>query len=261
MISIQQASVRYPLPKRYRDYAIKPFSRRRRLTALNEVTLEMPTGNRVALLGPNGAGKTTLLKLIGGLLLPTQGKVLVNGRDTERHNRAVRRTVGFVLSDERSFFWRLTGMQNMEFFGSLNNIFGQDLRERCQRLIEFVGLQDAADMRVSNYSTGMKQLLAIARGLIAEPEILILDEPTRALDPVIADEVVKFLVGKIHADEEKSLLIATHRLEDVRRLCDQILIFGKGQVLSNIRLKELDQQGISLEDHYRQTVAEAGRKS
>jgi ABC-2 type transport system ATP-binding protein len=261
MISIQQASVRFPLPKRYREYAVRPFSRRRRLTALSEVSLELPTGNRVALLGPNGAGKTTLLKLIGGLLLPTEGKVFVNGRDTERQNRVVRRAVGSVLSDERSFFWRLTGMQNLLFFGALNNIYGAELRERCDRLVAFVGLQEAADMRVSNYSTGMKQLLAIARGLIADPEILILDEPTRALDPMIADEVVSFLLDKVHANAQKSLLIATHRLEDVRKLCNRVLIINKGRILSNLDLSELDRQGISLDDHYRRTVTAAGRKS
>ena len=254
MISIRQVRMHYPIPKRYRDFVLRPFSRRRIFEALEGVNLEVDKGDRVALLGPNGAGKTTLLKLIGGLLIPTKGEIRVNGRDTVRENRLVRKTVGFVLNEERSFFWRLTALQNLEFFGVLDNLGGAGLRARCRDLIRYVGLDEAEEKAVSNYSSGMKQRLAIARGLIAEPEILILDEPTRALDPLAAEEGADLLLERIHADAGRGLLIATHRIEEAKKLCNKALVIDKGRIVSQIDLGDLSRRGVELADHYRQCV-------
>lgn len=245
----------YPIPKRYRDFLLRPFARRKIFTALEGVSLDVQKGDRVALLGPNGAGKTTLLKLIGGLLIPSDGEILVNGRDTVRDNRAVRKTVGFVMNEERSFYWRLTGLQNLEFFGVLDNLSGRELKRKSRELIRFVGLDDAEEKTVSNYSSGMKQRLAIARGLLAEPEILILDEPTRALDPMAAEELADLLLRRIHADSRRGLLIATHRLDEVSKLCNKAVIIHKGRIVSRIDLKELSDRGVDLSAHYKQCVS------
>jgi ABC-2 type transport system ATP-binding protein len=254
LILAQGVTMQFPVTKRYRELLLRPFQPRRMVTALKAVSLEVVKGERVALLGPNGAGKTTLLKLIGGLLLPTEGEIVVNGYNTLRHNNAARKSVGFVMNEERSFFWRLDARQNLEFFAALDNLSGKAMRERISELIHFVGLESHLDKPVSAYSSGMKQRLALARGLIAEPEVLILDEPTRALDPVACEDLNDLLIERLHKGSQKTLLIATHRLEEAMRLCDKVLIINQGQIMAFNLISNLTERGISLSDFYRQNV-------
>jgi ABC-2 type transport system ATP-binding protein len=251
--------MRFPIPKRYRELALHPFRPRRYFTALTSVTLKVQRGDRIAVLGPNGAGKTTLLKLIGGLLLPTQGKILVNGFDTLHHNTAARKSVGFVMNEERSFFWRLTALQNLEFFAVLDNLSGARVREHCLELIRFVGLEEHAEKSVSTYSSGMRQRLALARGLMAEPEVLILDEPTRTLDPIAAEDLVALINDRLHAITRRTLLIATHRLDEAMTLCDKVLVINRGCLVAFDRIQDLVDRGVSLADYYRGHVQ--GEKS
>jgi ABC-2 type transport system ATP-binding protein len=218
------------------------------------ITLEIEEGDRIAVLGPNGAGKTTLLKLIGGLLLPSKGEILVNGFDTLHHNSAARKAVGFVLNEERSFFWRLDGVQNLEFFGALDNLWSADLRNRIDELMILVGLENAGDKPISAYSSGMKQRLALARGLIAQPEVLILDEPTRALDPIACDEFLDLIMSRIHQDSRKTLLIATHRLEEAIRLCNKVVVIDRGRLKAFDRLADLVKNEDTLLQYYRRAL-------
>jgi ABC-2 type transport system ATP-binding protein len=254
LVLARGVSMQFPVAKRYRELILHPFQRRRVVTALRSVSLEVQKGERIALLGPNGAGKTTLLKLIGGLLLPTQGEIVVNGYDTLRHNTAARKSVGFVMNEERSFFWRLNAIENLEFFAALDNLSGTAMQERIRELIHFVGLESHADKAVSTYSSGMKQRLALARGLIAEPEILILDEPTRALDPVACEDLNDLIIERLHKGSRKTLLIATHRLEEAMRLCDKVLVINQGEIMAFNAISDLGARGINLSDHYRQNV-------
>lgn len=246
--------MRFPIAKRYREMVMHPFRPRRLFQALTSVNLEIEKGDRIAVLGPNGAGKTTLLKLIGGLLLPTEGEIVVNGYDTFRHNNAARKSVGFVMNEERSFFWRLSGVQNLEFFAVLDNLSASEVKERSRQLIRFVGLEDHVDMPVATYSSGMKQRLALARGLISEPEVLILDEPTRTLDPVACEDLINLIVERLHRHSGKTLLIATHRLDEVAKLCDKVLTINHGRIMSFDRISDLDRQGTTLSDYYRRNV-------
>lgn len=258
IISARNVTMRFPIVKRYREMILHPFRPRRTCTALDGITLEIEQGDRIAVLGPNGAGKTTLLKLIGGLLLPTQGEIVVNGFDTLEHNSAARKSVGFVLNEERSFFWRLSGVQNLEFFGALDNLWGVELQNRITELMGLVGLEEAGEKTISGYSSGMKQRLALARGLIAQPEVLILDEPTRALDPVACDEFLELILGRIHRDSRKTLLIATHRLEEAVKLCNKVLIIDRGHVKAFGFLANLAKDKVTLLQYYRQAlIAEA----
>jgi ABC-2 type transport system ATP-binding protein len=251
IISIRDVTMRFPIAKRYRELLLHPFRPRRACTALSGITLEIEEGDRIAVLGPNGAGKTTLLKLIGGLLLPTKGEIFVNGFDTLRHNSAARKSVGFVLNEERSFFWRLDGVQNLEFFGALDNLWGADLRTRIGELTTLVGLENAGDKPISAYSSGMKQRLALARGLIAQPQVLILDEPTRALDPVACDEFLDLIMSRIHQHSRKTLLIATHRLGEAIRLCNKVVVIDRGRLKAFDCLSDLLKNEETLLQYYR----------
>ncbi|HPV39217.1 MAG TPA: ABC transporter ATP-binding protein [Candidatus Hydrogenedentes bacterium] len=255
MINLENVTVRYPIPKRYRELVLHPFRRAKRVTALENVSLTVNNGDRIAFLGPNGAGKTTLLKLVGGLILPTEGTVRVHGRDTVSDNTAARRSVGFVMNEERSFYWRLSGVQNLEFFGVLDNLSGRDLHQRIAELIELVGLQDSAHQNVASYSSGMRQRLAIARGLMADPDVLILDEPTRTLDPVAADDLTRLISDRIHRDGQKTLLIATHRLDEVAALCRRMCVIQKGHVVAMDDVTEVQGREGSLLAYYREQVA------
>jgi ABC-2 type transport system ATP-binding protein len=246
--------MRFPIAKRYRELAMHPFRPRRLFQALTSVNLQVEKGDRIAVLGPNGAGKTTLLKLIGGLLLPTEGNIVVKGHDTLHENNAARKSVGFVMNEERSFFWRLSGIQNLEFFAVLDNLSATEVKERSHQLIHFVGLEDHIDMPVATYSSGMKQRLALARGLISEPEVLILDEPTRTLDPVACEDLINLIIERLHRGSGKTLFIATHRLEEVAKLCDKVLTINHGRIMSFDRISDLDQQGMNLSDYYRRNV-------
>ncbi len=254
LISVQDVTMRFPIPKRYREWVLAPFRRRRVCTALSGANLEVQAGDRIAVMGPNGAGKTTLLKLIAGVLLPTQGKVLVNGHSTLEESAAARRSVGFVFNEERSFFWRLTGAQNLEFFASLDNLYGRSLRERIEYVLQLVGLLDAGDKAVYTYSSGMKQRLAIARVLIAEPDVFILDEPTRALDPVACDQLVELILSTMHRNSRKTLLIATHRAEEASSLCNKVMVVGGGKIIGSESMETLHARSVSVLDYYRQLM-------
>jgi ABC-2 type transport system ATP-binding protein len=195
---------------------------------------------------------------MGALLLPTEGDIVVNGFNTLHHNSSARKSVGFVLTEERSFFWRLTAVQNLEFFGALDNLWGKDLDDRIRELINLVGLDEAADKPISAFSSGMKQRLALARGLIAEPEVLILDEPTRALDPVASEELTELIMSRIHKGARKTLLIATHRLEEAMKLCDKVMVIDRGQMRTFDWIADLTANGTTLSQYYRRNLTQGG---
>ena len=254
VIAVRDVTMRFPIAKRYREWLFSPFTRRRYFTALTHATLEIQSGDRIAVMGPNGAGKTTLLKLIGGLLFPSEGEVFVNGFSTVRHNGAARKSVGFVFNEERSFFWRLSGLQNLEFFGALDNLSGEYLHSRIRSLIDLVGLEAAAHKPVSGYSSGMKQRLALARVLIADPDVLILDEPTRALDPIACEEMNELILADIHQKSDKTLLIATHRTEEAMTLCNKVMIINGGRLKSFDRIADVASDGSTLSQYYRRCM-------
>ena len=204
----------------------------------------------MAFLGTNGAGKTTFLKLIGGLLYPSTGKIKVNDYDTIKENLKARKSVGFVLNEERSFYWRLTGIQNLMFFGTLDNLYGEKLEYKVNELINLVGLEKAKNKLFAGYSSGMKQRLAIARGLLSDPSILILDEPTRTLDPISAKDIKDIISERIHKDQERTLLIATHSLYEAETLCNKVCFMKNGRIIKFALIDELLVQFGSIENCY-----------
>lgn len=234
MIEVQGATMYYIRPKRYRELLLHPFRGSERTRALHPLQLKIPKGSCIGLLGPNGAGKTTLLKLLGGVLYPTSGAVRINGLDTIRDNQAAKQVIGLAVNDERSFYWRLTGIQNLQFFGSLQNLFGPALDQRIAEVLSYVGLENAADVVVSNYSSGMRQRLAIARGFLSDPAILLLDEPTRALDPLGAEDVRKLISEWVACNAAKTLVIATNQIADLVGVCDNIYLIFDGRIVGTV---------------------------
>jgi ABC-2 type transport system ATP-binding protein len=259
MITVENIYMHYPVPKKYIEFLTKPF-KQDKYTALYGINLNIESGDRVAFLGTNGAGKTTLLKIIGGLLYPSQGKLIVNGYDTVKDNLKARKSVGFVLNEERSFYWRLSGKQNLGFFGVLDNIHGKQLEDKVNELIQIVGLEEAKDKLFAGYSSGMKQRLAIARGLLSDPDILILDEPTRTLDPISAEDISNIISERIHNKKGRTLLIATHSLAEAQSLCSKVCIMKKGQILSYSTIDQLLHQYKTLDNGYKTLIGSKSSK-
>jgi ABC-2 type transport system ATP-binding protein len=229
LIETYNLTKKFPVVKRYRDLFFHPF-RRKDITALHNINLHVKNGELFGLLGPNGAGKTTLIKILCTLILPTEGEAFVNGLEVTRKGKDIRRKIGYVIGDERSFYWRLTGRQNLKFFAKLNNIPNSEVMERIERLLDFMELASDADRPFKDYSTGMRKKLAIARGLLTEPEILFMDEPTNGLDPVIAQNLNTLVKEKLVEEEKKTVVFATHNLQDAEELCNRIAIIHKGEI-------------------------------
>ena len=200
----------------------------RPVRALSDVTLEVESGQVFGLLGPNGAGKTTLMKVLATLVLPSEGRAAVLGADVVRDDYEVRRMVGFTTGDERSFYWRLTGKENLEFFAGMRGLSSLEGRRSVDAALEFVGLVSSARDVVGRYSTGMRQRLTIARALLGDPPLLMLDEPTRSLDPEATDQVRALL--RALTRNGRTILIATHSLAEATAVCDRVAIVAAGKI-------------------------------
>ena len=230
--------------KSLRQLVTRPTERKQETWALNDVTLRVPSGAIFGLLGPNGAGKTTLLKVLSCLVLPTSGTARVGGFDTRSSESQVKRILGFVTSDERSFYWRLTGKENLQFFGALYQMHGGPLQERISYLLDRLDLSEQADKPFRDYSSGMKQRLAVARGLLHDPPVLLLDEPTRSLDPISAKHLRRFISEELNGKEKKTLLLATHNLQEAEQLCQEVAVLSRGRILGAGRVEELPDWGL-----------------
>lgn len=204
----------------------------RRRAALKNITFDIRRGECFGLLGQNGAGKTTLLKLLATLTLPDRGLLTINGLDVSRNPDAVKRFIGLAPSDERSFFFRLTARQNLEFFGALQGYSGKRLREEIDRGMRMVDLEFALDRRFGEFSSGMRQRLILARALLGDPDILLLDEPTRALDPLHADDLHRLVRDELVRKLGKTVIIATNILHEAWTLCDRIAIVNAGEIVA-----------------------------
>jgi len=221
---------RFSQARNYR--ALLRFRRREDLTAVDSVTLQIQKGELFGLLGPNGAGKTTLVKMLCTLILPSEGRALVCGKDVVAEATAIKPAIGLIDCQERSFFWRLSGRRNLQFFAALHGLHGAQADRRIAELLELVGLSAHADQRFMGYSTGMRQKLAVARGLLATPRILFMDEPTRSLDPMIARDLRTFIRQRLVDELGCTVVLVTHRLEEAEELCDRVAIMNHGCVIA-----------------------------
>jgi ABC-2 type transport system ATP-binding protein len=227
-------------PRRTLPELVRPWRPRRAVEALRGVDLEVRAGELVTLLGPNGAGKTTLMKIIATLVTPTTGTLEVLGLDAAREARAVRSRVGYVLADERSFFWRLSCRENLLFFAALAGLPGRRARPRVEEVMSLVGLSDHLGRDFADLSTGQRQRMAIARGLLADPPVLLFDEATRSLDPGRAVRIRRIIRELLVGQGNKAVLFATHDLEEARALADRVVLMAEGRVAAVGRFDEVE---------------------
>jgi ABC-2 type transport system ATP-binding protein len=198
--------------------------------ALAGVDLAIEPGELFGLLGPNGAGKTTMVKIFTTLLLPTSGTAKVLGLDVLKDQWALRRRIGFVFGGERGLYWRLSGLDNLRYFADLYRIPPQVSRRRIAELLERLGLAGRERDRVELYSRGMKQRLHLARGLLNDPDVLFLDEPTIGLDPVGAREL-RLIVREL-ADSGTTVFLTTHYMFEADAICDRIAVIKDGGIVA-----------------------------
>jgi ABC-2 type transport system ATP-binding protein len=207
------------------------------VVALDGLSLEIAPGEVHGLLGPNGAGKTTLMRLLSTILLPSSGRAAVHGYDVVTQTSQVRRIVSVVFGGERGLYPRLTGRQNLSYWAALYRLRGGPGRQRVEYLLDRFDLRDRADDRVETYSTGMRQRLHLARGLVAAPWVLLLDEPTNGLDPLAAGQL-RQLIREIAADG-RTVLMATHDMVEAESSCDRVSLIDNGRLIATERPRSL----------------------
>ncbi len=197
-------------------------------TAVDRLTLDVHAGEIVALLGPNGAGKTTTVRMMAAILKPTSGRATVAGYDTVRDARAVRQRVG-VLTELPGLYLRMTAWPYLDFFGQLWGLSPARRAERSELLLHRFGLWEDRDKRLGEFSKGMKQKLAIIRAMLHDPVVLLLDEPTSAMDPHSAKLVRDAIVSL--RDDRRAIVVCTHNLAEAELLADRIAIIRRGQLV------------------------------
>ena len=207
--------------------------------AVDGVTLTVQPGQILALLGQNGAGKTTTVRMLTSLLTPTRGWATVAGYDVVKRPQHVRTNVG-VLTEQHGLYMRMSGEEYLDFFGRVYGLEPQARKTRSAYLLEYFGLAEAARRRSGEYSKGMKQKLALARSLMHDPPVLLLDEPTSAMDPesarLVRDEIIRL------RSSQRTIIICTHNLAEAESLADRIAIIYRGKILLNGTLDELKRE-------------------
>ncbi len=232
----------FPRLKRFFRVAAKPP-----VEALKNVSFEIGEGEIFGLIGRNGAGKTTLTKIIATLVQPTSGVVSVKNCDSVKDEVKVRSLVGLATAEERSFYWRLTTEQNLLFFARLYGFKDAEAKRRIAELFEQLDLNDLAKRRFSELSTGNKQRLAIARAILPKPPVLLLDEPTRSLDPLAAQAMRDLILSF----KGVSILLTSHNLTEVEELCRRVAVISKGEIRAvdtpkNLRRRNNTKQQVKL---------------
>ncbi len=200
--------------------------------ALAGISFSVERGESVALVGPNGAGKSTLLRILATLVYPTRGRAALGGFDVEREGAQARQRLGYHTGGDEGFYGRLTGRENLTFFAAMNNLSGKTAMERVAQITEWMGVSADLDRQVRTFSTGMTHRLGLSRALLHGPEILLLDEPTRSLDPLAAADFRRLLKNEIVRQRGTTLLFASHALSEVEEIADRVILLGKGKVVA-----------------------------
>ena len=200
--------------------------------ALAGVSFRVEAGEAVAILGHNGAGKSTLLRVLATLIVPKRGRAILGGFDTQREAAGARRQLGYHTGGDEGFYSRLNSRENLTFFASMNNLSGPEAHERIAAVSQWMGLGSELDRQVRTYSTGMMHRLGLARALLHGPAVLLLDEPTRSLDPLAAGEFRKLLKNDIVRGRGTTLLFASHSLSEVEEIADRVVVLDHGKLIA-----------------------------
>lgn len=209
----------------------KPKEKDNITVALNKVDINIRPGELFGLLGPNGSGKTTMIKCLSTILIPDEGTATINGFDINKETSMVRASLGMVVGGERTLYWKLTARDNLMYFSSLYKMKKQHAKKRIEELLETFKLSDRADERLEDYSTGMRQKVAIARALLHDPPILLLDEPTLGLDPSFSRQIRK-QVRELSEKQGKTVLLTTHYMDEADQLCDRVAFINNGNIVA-----------------------------
>jgi ABC-2 type transport system ATP-binding protein len=240
-VEVESLGKDFPLVRGGLDWLRLPFAHPSK-RVLNEVSFAVVPGEVFGLLGPNGAGKTTLLKILSTLLEPSTGRAALAGCDVVRQSAAARRQLGYCPGFDRAFYLRLSARENLRFYGALNNLRPRTLTARIGALLAALGLEDKRDEPVRNFSTGMLQRLAIARALLHQPRVLILDEPTRSLDPTAAAWLRRHLREELAGRQGATVLVATHNLTEAEETCHRLGVLDQGRLQAVGTAKEVCRQ-------------------
>ena len=227
------------------------FRKPRQTLALNDVSLTVEKGEIMGLLGPNGAGKTTLIKILSTLVTADSGKGSISGLSLATQSLAIRHKIGMVSTNDRTFYWRLSGRENLDFFATLYNLHGAIKRQQIEKALQLTGMEDKAESRFMSYSSGQKQRLAIARAMLADPEILLMDEATTSLDPIATRKLLTFTKETLARQEQKTIIWCTHNLYEAEDICDRVTILHRGKVLYSGRLEDIpDSTSLNVEQAF-----------
>ncbi|KUO74412.1 MAG: hypothetical protein APF77_06175 [Clostridia bacterium BRH_c25] len=200
------------------------------VNALKGISFSVEKGEIFGLLGPNGAGKTSTIKILTTLLVPTSGQATVLGYKCFGEEKKLRKKINFIFGGERSLYWRLSAWDNLSYFCDLYSVDEKSKKKRIAKLLELVGLSDKAHYKVESFSKGMKQRLQIARGMVNDPEVLFLDEPTIGLDPLGAKTLRDII--RLLSSEGKTIVLTTHYMPEADELCDRIAVINKGKIIA-----------------------------
>jgi ABC-2 type transport system ATP-binding protein len=236
-----------------KEYSTKENGERKLVRAVDNVSLDVERKEFLGLLGPNGAGKTTFIKMLGTLVLPTSGSARVAGYDVVKEPDKARSSFGWLHGETggRALYWRLTAFENLKFYAALQNVPWEIASRRIEVLLEFFDLTKERNRMVKDFSTGMKVRVMLARSLLANPPILLMDEPTVGLDPSSADETRRLLTA-LNEDLGKTILFTSHNMTEVERLVKRVAIMHKGRIIADESPSVLskvhrDSEGIDLE--------------
>ena len=225
--------------KVYRVPSVLPWRRAALTEALHEVSFRCPEGKISCLLGPNGAGKTTIIKILAGLVLPDDGDACIQGESISGSSQRSGGRIGLATPNERSFYWRLTGRQNLEFYASLYGLNGAERAHRVSEVLDEVGLDGEESKPFRLYSTGMKQKLLLARAVLCRPGILLLDEPTTHLDPLVRGTIHRLVRESFVGKWKTTVLLCTHDLTEAQELADHLIFLNGGRVQAEGTLASL----------------------
>lgn len=206
-------------------------------TAVNKISFTVNQGEIFGLLGENGAGKTTTLRMLATMLRPTSGHAVLKGYDTQKEPEKVRTHIGILFGGETGLYDRLTTAENIAYFGELNGMSKEAIKERTQQLVQAFGMQEFMDKRAAKLSKGMKQKVAFARSIVHDPDIMLFDEPTSGLDVTAAREVHEFILGC--KKQGKTIIFSSHSMNEVEKLCDRIAVIHKGKLVECGSVEEL----------------------